>query len=326
MTVRRSLPLPSLSKLPAVLLLVALLSALLMVVSAPAHSAPKPRNDFAKLPRACVNPKDQIPQKPTICHLNTFKDNRATVVVWGDSHAWMMIPAVRRAATNQDVNLVAVVMGGCPAMDNQLQPDEAAPNCYKSNDLAIRFVRELEAGGQGLRVIIGGSWQRYLHAIKVKDQSYTGLMARAMLKATPRLMRTLGGMGVAVDVVGQVATVPETMTGCPAGNDPYSCDVPYKKSMPEKAATKKWLVRTIAPLAGSRAPIDVTPFFCTAKVCHGKVGKTHTWFDDLHVSASMAQRLRGYFKPSVQAAIADRPTVPEPEEPGCTVPILGISC
>lgn len=308
------------------MLVAALLSALLVTFSAPPASSATPKNDHATMPRKCVAPKDLIPQNPTICNLNTFRDQRATVVLWGDSHAWMMIPALRRASGNKNVNLVAVVMGGCPPMDNQLQPDDKAPDCYKSNDLAIRYVRELKADGEGVRVVLAGSWQRYLHAIRVRDQSYTGTMARAMLKATPRLMKTLAGMKVGVDVVGQVATVPDTTADCKAGNLPYSCDLPLAKSMPEKAATRKWLVRTMKPLAGSRAPIDVTPFFCNAQVCHGKVGKTHTWWDDLHLSASMSQRLRAYLKPSVEAAISDHPTASEPEDPGCTIPILGIPC
>ena len=323
MTVRRSL----LASCLIPMLVAALLSALLVTFSTtPAFSAPSPQNDHATMPRKCVAPKDLIPQKPTICELNTFRDNRPTVVLWGDSHAWMMIPALRRAAGNKNVNLVAIVMGGCPPMDNQIQPDDRAPDCFKSNDLAIRYVRELKAGDQGMRVILAGSWQRYLHAIKVRDQTYTGQMARVMVEATPRLMRTLAGIGIGVDVIGQVATVPATTTDCRAGNDPYSCDLRLAQAMPEKSSTRKWLVRTMKPLAGTRLPVDVTPFFCDAKVCHGKVGATHTWWDDLHLSSSMAQRLRSYIKPSVDAAVADRPTVPAPDQPGCTIPLPGIPC
>ncbi len=333
MTAPRSLPpvrTPALLSALVSVLATALLSALLVTISAtPAFSAPAPQDDHATMPKKCVEPKDLIPQDPTICKLTTFRKNRPSVVLWGDSHAWMMIPALRRATGNKNVNLVAIVMGGCPPMDNQLQPDDKAPSCFKSNDLAIRYVRELEAKEQGLRVILAGSWQRYLNAIRAKDQSYTGAMAREMVKATPRLMRTLAGMGVGTDVVGQVATVPEKTRSCKAGNDPYACDLPLRQAMPQKKNTKKWLLRTIKPLAGNRAPIDVTGFFCTNKVCRGKVGKTFTWWDDLHISASMSQRLRGFLKPSVEKALADRPTEPEPDStggPGCEVPILGIPC
>ncbi|CAN5672019.1 hypothetical protein BH11ACT8_BH11ACT8_09000 [soil metagenome] len=324
MNVRRSLPRVSLIPL----LVAAVLTALLVTVSAsPAFSKVRPQDDHATMPRKCVKPKDLIPAQPTICELNTFKDTRPTVVLWGDSHAWMMIPALRRATGNKNVNLVAIVLGGCPPMDNQIQPDDQAPSCFKSNDMAIRYVRELKSQGQGMRVILAGSWQRYLHAIKAHDKTYTGTMAREMRTGTPRLMRTLAGIGLGVDVIGQVATVPEKKADCRAGNLPYSCNLPIRKAMPEKKSTRQWLVKTIRPLAGNRAPIDVTPFFCTSKVCHGKVGRTHTWWDDLHLSASMSQRLRGYLKPSVEKAIADRPTEPATSPSGgCTIPILGIPC
>ena len=313
----RSLPPFTATLLTALAL--SLLSSVLVALSATPASAVKPKNDHPTMPRSCVAPADLIPQEPTVCELNTFQSDRPTVLLWGDSHAWQMIPGLRRAGAKKDVNLVAIVMGGCPPMDNALRPGEPAPKCYQANDLAIGYARDLVNGGEGHRVLLAASWQRYRQALKDKDQSYTGQMARASRKATPRLMRTLADMGAEVDVVGQVATVPESRPRCGQGNEPYACDLPRNRALADSVGTKRYLKKLIAPLSGASL-INVNGYFCEAKVCHGKVAKTYTWWDDLHISATMSRKLRGFLKPTVTKADESRPAEPD-AEPGCTLPI-----
>ncbi|CAN5497359.1 hypothetical protein BH09ACT12_BH09ACT12_17810 [soil metagenome] len=316
----RSLP-PFVATLLTALAL-ALVSSVLVTLSASSAHAVKPKNDHAKMPRSCVDPADLIPQEPTLCNLTPFEDDRPTVVLWGDSHAWQMIPGLEKAAKGKDLNLVAIVMGGCPPMDNALKPDESAPKCYKSNELAIDYVRDLVNGGEGHRVLLAASWQRYRQAVKDKDQSYTGQMGRAMRRATPRLMKTLGAMQAEVDVVGQVATVPAKRPSCRAGNTPYSCDLKRNQALADSVGTKRYLTKLMKPLADDASLINVNGFFCEGKVCHGKVGKLHTWWDDLHLSASMSRKLRGYFKPTIALADASRPgAAGGGSGSGCTFPI-----
>lgn len=315
----RSLPSFAVTLLAALTL--ALVSSMLVLAAATPASAVKPKNDHAKMPRSCVDPADLIPQEPLICALNNLQDDRPTVVLWGDSHAWQMIPGLRRAGDGKDVNLVAIVMGGCPPMDNNLEEGEPAPKCFQSNDLAIDFVRNLVQAGEGHRVLLAASWQRYRKARKVNDQTYTGEMARAMRKATPRLMRTLATMNASVDIVGQVATVPDKKRSCRAGNTPYSCDVARKKALADSVGTKRYLKKLMRPLAGDATLLNVNGYFCEGNVCHGKVGKTHTWWDDLHISATMSRKLRGYLKPTIKKADESRPPAPG-GNPGCPLPIF----
>ena len=39
----------------------------------------------------------------------------------GDSHAWQMIPAIRKAIGNRKVNFVGFIFGACPPMDPALR-------------------------------------------------------------------------------------------------------------------------------------------------------------------------------------------------------------
>jgi hypothetical protein len=300
-------------------LALALVSSVLVTFAASPADAVRPKNDHPRLPRSCVAPADLIPLEPTLCELNTYQRERPTLLVWGDSHAWQMIPGLRRAAEGTDINLLAVVMGGCPPMDNQLRQGEPAPGCFKSNDLAIRTTRDLVRTGEGVRVLLAASWQRYRQALKTGDRSYTGEMARAARKGSPELVRTLRSLGVEADVVGQVATVPENVAPCRAGNEPYVCDVPRRQALADSVGTKRYLTRLIKPLQNASL-INVNGFFCDARVCRGKTGKLHTWWDDLHISATMSRKLRRYLEPTVAETDALRP--PNTGGPGCSIPIL----
>ncbi len=305
-------------------LTLALVSSVLVTLVASSASAASPRNDHATMPRACVARADLIPQEPVLCPLNKTQKDRPTVLLWGDSHAWQMIPALRRAAGGKDVNIVAIVMGGCPPMDNDVAEGRPAPKCFQANDIAIEFTRDLIKSGEGHRVLLAASWQRYREALKVGDQSYTGDMARAMRQGTPRLMRTLARMGAEVDVVGQVATVPDQTAPCKKGNLPYSCDVARNKALADSVGTKRYLTNVMKPLASDASLINVNGYFCGPTTCHGLVGATHTWWDDLHISATMSRKLAGYLRPTTQAADESRPgAVPAvPGGPGCAVPLL----
>jgi hypothetical protein len=295
------------------LLVTALLSALLVTSATATATAtpdragvvqakPRPNQDYPRMPLRCATPKEKIPSKPVVCGLNTYDATRPTVVLWGDSHSWMFIPALKAAVQGRDVNLVGVMMGSCPPMDNNVKATDSAPACYRSNALGIDVARRLEANGQPYRIVLSGSWQRYVHARKVGDRSsYVGMMAQAMRQGTPRLVRTLRTIGSEVDVIGQVATVPETHRRCARGNVPYSCQLARRRSLPEAAATRDYVTQTLKPLLGSRKPIDVNGRFCNPTVCKGLVGSTHTWFDDLHLSATMSTSLASYFTATVDA-------------------------
>lgn len=297
---------------PLLALATAVATALLasLLVAAPsATAAPRPSQDFPRLPAKCATAQEKIPQDPKVCYLNGFKESRPSIMLWGDSHIWMFIPALRKAIRGERVNLVAVMAGSCPPMDNQVTPRSRASKCFRSNAIGIQVARRLERIGKPYRIVLGSSWQRYRHAIKVGDRtSYVGINARAMQKGTPRLVRTLKGIGATVDVVGQAPTVPTRRPRCRAGNQPYACNLKRSRVVPEAAATQQYLRRTMRPLLGSRRIIDVLPTVCGPRICRGVVAGTRTWFDDLHLSASMSMRMSPYFARSVEAVLPRRAT------------------
>jgi hypothetical protein len=278
------------------------------VSPAPAASV-NPKQDFPRLPRYCATRKDLIPPKPVTCKLNDFRKNRPTLVLWGDSHAWHLIPGLKVAVRSRDINLVAFMMGSCPVMDNNLTDKErrTAYDCLKSNERALNFIGDLKRGGRDFRVLVSSNWQRYRHLIKIGDRgSYAGQMAHFWKEDGARAFKTLGRMKVGVDVVGQAVTVPENHKNCKIDNDPFACNLSRRQALPDERGTKRWVKHQMNALAGSPRYIDINRM-CNAKVCLGRPDGVYTFWDDLHISASMSKLVAPVFAETVTRAGGSEP-------------------
>ena len=292
-----------------------------------------PQRDFPKMPRRCVG-QEVIPPKPGRCNLNAFEKGRPTIVLWGDSHAWQMIPALRMAARGRDVNLVAFLMGSCPAMDPALtreQRQQGAPACLVSNDRALKYVTNMRAHKKRVHVLLGTYWQRYLHAIRVGDStSYHGEMAAYWKTAGPRLFRTLGRLRVSVDVNGQMPSVPAKAKDCYLQERfAYSCDLARKRALRDEAATKSWVKRHMRALSGHPRYVDANRM-CTKATCFATPRGIYTFWDDQHISATMSRQLSYVLDKTVsRAGGTGKPNGGGPilendddEGGGCTIPLL----
>jgi hypothetical protein len=77
------------------------------------------------------------------------------------------------------------------------------------------------------------------------------------------------------------------------------------EAIPNETDTRNWLVTTMEPLKSSARLIDVNDHFCDGwlpPVCHGMVAGVHTFFDDLHLSATASRGLASYFAGSIPAS------------------------
>jgi len=272
--------------------------------SASSERAKNPRTDYPSMPSKCVARRDLIPQTPTRCEMNAYDGSRPTLVLWGDSHAWEMIPAINAALGDRDINFVAYVLGGCAPLDANITTRakrSRASDCDLNNDLALRFVKEQQKVAP-VKVILGGAWHYYLEEIRKgskPDDSYRARIANDVKTDTPRLFRTLGQARVDVDVIGQTLTVPETAT-CKAGRNPFVCTLPRSRAVPKAAANRNYLRSVMKPLAGSPRYIEVNNALCSKKTCRGKIDGVYTFFDDFHVSATRSGTLGRFFAPSIR--------------------------
>ena len=267
-----------------------------------AHRAGDPSDDHLMLPKRCDPNPAQMPDKPIACHINTFDKSRPTLLIWGDSHAWMYIPALKAAVAGKDVNLVAVVKGTCPPI--QFSEPKPGLTCYQFNKIGLDLVKQLKKGGKPFRVVLGGSWQRYLAALagNSSQDAYTLQYAKYFQKGTPRLLKTLGAMHVKTDVIGQTGYPQGDLPSCDRSDDPYACDLPRTQAVPDEASTRTWVKNHMKVLTAGKRYISVNDEFCDATTCHGYQGGVYTFFDNEHLSQTFSTSLKGFFAQSVPGA------------------------
>ncbi len=199
---------------------------------------PGENSDFPRLPPQCYDKNDIITSP---CRVTTYP-RRPWLVLWGDSHAQMYLPAVRKVAKRTKVNLVAVLFGGCP-IAVPFPRSEGLPRtgCDNHNVASLEYVRRLVASKSRVRLLVNGFWSGYRHAYELmQEEERTGIpsglsdyrkhMARLGVERSRPMFGRIGKLGAPVDMVDQAATVPLDPRTCVAGREPYQCDLPRRRA------------------------------------------------------------------------------------------------
>ena len=216
----------------------------------------KQLTDVPQMPSECLAEADElIPSQPYACPIVPFEEDRPTLVLWGDSHAWMYIPALEAAIGKRDVNLMAFVMGGCPPF---LAGNGASTGCAGSNRLAMDFIAELRRSDEPFRVILSASWDLYLEGSQKllnsqevasrANPDYIAKMADAFNASGPTLFERLGELEVPTDVVAPTASVQRNAPLCEAQRLPLSCDRDRAHAILNEDDTRDWLDDQMAGL------------------------------------------------------------------------------
>lgn len=273
----------------------------------------KQLTDVPQMPEECLAESDElIPSQPVACEIVPFEEDRPTVVLWGDSHAWMYIPALEAAIGKKDVNLVAFVMGGCPPF---LPGHAVTTGCAGSNRLAMNFIGELKGLDQPFRVILSASWDLYLEGSEKllaskevasrANPAYIAKMADIFNEKGPSLFERLGDREVPIDVVAPTASVQRNAPLCEAQRLPLSCDRDRAKAILNEGATRDWLDDQMAGLASDPPArlIDPNREMCSSETCYAENDGFVNFFDTNHLSATRSRALKGYFVESIRALI-----------------------
>jgi hypothetical protein len=238
-----------------------------------------------------------------VCHLKPFHKDRPTVVLWGDSHAWMLIPALLRQAEKDHVNPDVFTLGACPPLmvEAPKPGHHFGSKCERQNYNARQYVLKLKRAHRPVRVVFAANWVGYRQiyreshggTVPTTYEPYAVEMATLFHKGTPAIFRKLGETGVDVDVVGQILTVPRPAPPCLLGMNPYSCPMLRSQAIPEEAETRAWVEKQMAKLSGTPRYIDVDDRMCDATMCQARIDGIYTFFDDLHLSATRSRTLHG---------------------------------
>ena len=254
--------------------------------------------DRVQLPDACRTPKGYL--KPKKCTVLPHRPGAPTVVVWGDSHAWQMVPALRAAIGDRPVNLVSFLQGACPPMNSRLQTEQERAeknSCDVMGKTTLRYLRHAMKKGRTIRLVVALSWELY-HDVtdepNADDVLYPGYSndfirtnAHKALTGVPRAFRTLGNLKVPTDLVGQMPMVYENAPSCPAGR--YRCDLPRRGTMKDEDENLATARRMRSVLVKPAKLIQPSPFFCTNRVCKGTVRGVPAYYDQFHIGARASE-------------------------------------
>ena len=258
--------------------------------------------DQAPTPAACGRPPLNG------CRLTWYGKQAPTLVVWGDSHMWMMTPAVLKAAEGKRVNIVLFFLGGCipAAPDMEIYAGNA---CAELSISAMRYLQQLDAGGRPYRLLVGSFWganRNRLFWYESQERADIMQERRVFTQAYTRpLFRALGKTGVPTDVSfqGPISVPP---SNCGLGTWPFWCPVDRARSFHKDAYVRGWLARRMSHLGAGSRLVDFSNGICSATTCPAVVNGVHTWFDPYHVSATKAATLASYYKPTVRALLRSR--------------------
>jgi hypothetical protein len=258
--------------------------------------------DQAPIPAKCGSPP------LTGCRLTWYGKQAPTLVVWGDSHLWMMTPAVVGALRGQRVNVVLFFLGGCiPSLpDMEIYAGNA---CAELSVDAMTYLQQLEAGGRRYRLLLGSFWGANLNRLSYYESQERADIMRERRVFTQRytrpLFQWLGREGIPTDVSvqGPIAVPPAE---CDLGSTPFWCPVTRRDAYYKDTYVRSWLARRMSRLPEGARLVDYSDGICSATTCPAVVNGVHTWFDAYHVSATKAAELSSYYRPTVRALLRKR--------------------
>ena len=197
------------------------------------------------VPDACL-------ARPMKCRLSPNIAGAPTLVLWGDSHAWQLIPALKSAIGHRKINLVAFLFGGCPPMDPGLEtPAEvrAAGPCRQTAHKALTYVLNATEKKQDIRVVLAGGWELYRYALDPlgvdepgwREHTSPSIAGAAQLAAVglPKLFQVLGAARAAGRCRRPDAHGAGERPGVPQVGGPLRVRPPRDAALPEAAANRR---------------------------------------------------------------------------------------
>jgi hypothetical protein len=207
--------------------------------------------------------------------------SKTAVVLFGDSHAWMWLPALVNVASSDGFKLVLIWMPGCPAASLSVwNPDThsvlTACNSFRSSSVAL--IKKL---APALVLLASRTTNMY----GAHHELFSNAAWQAGLEKTIGALKT---KATAVAVIGDITAFNVQLPECLATYPEHvqHCSV----SNPNKEVDEHVAAERAAAKAEAVAYIDPQPWLCT-KTCSPVIGSMAAYFDSLHVTAVYAAYL-----------------------------------
>jgi peptidoglycan/LPS O-acetylase OafA/YrhL len=218
----------------------------------------------------------------SLCEFGNLDADR-TVVMFGDSHGTMWIPALDRIGKEHDWKVIQLTKPGCVAPDLQIWSNSLGreyAECDQWRDWAVSQIADIEpdvllvtSAGKGIYLADGG------------EPTQDGLddAWRAGLRSTLEAVSPHAGRVV---VIGDMAYPTQPGIDCLTENagNVSACNTPVEQAV---LADHNRAEQETAEAHGAEY-IDIIPWFCTQETCPAVIGDLTVHRDAMHINENYA--------------------------------------
>jgi parallel beta-helix repeat protein len=244
--------------------------------------------DFPAATQDCeVTEATSLPNLPC----NQFGDPKGDtqVVLVGDSHAGMWLPAVNEVAVQNHWRLTFLAKNGCSIGDY--------PNLVDTG-YAIRTFTECDTWRQAVIADII-SIHPAVVIVASEAQSIAATEPTGLTESLDRLAKSSAKLIFLADTPTPLVDVPDCLAQHP--DNVAACNIPYQSAGIQSAGR-------LAEIAGAKAAgaavIDPTPWFCTGTICPVIVQNTIVYMDASHVTGDYALLREPQLATAINSAVA----------------------
>lgn len=217
---------------------------------------------------------------------------KSIVVLFGDSHAEMWLPAIAPVTQAAHVKLILIWKPGCPAADVSVweattHAINKACNKFRSQSIAeikalhpalvLLADRTSDIPGAGNKLTTNAEWQ-------AGEETTI-----AELKATTTKVVVIG------DITAFTVILPDCLAAYPS--DVQKCAVPN----PNPDTHQHFAAEAAAATAEDVPYINPQPWLCTATICSPVIGNMVAYWDNEHVSSTYAEYLSGVWATALKS-------------------------
>ena len=229
-----------------------------------------------------------VPERAVTSPSCVYGDRRSkrTVVLFGDSHAMQLFPALEKLAAQRRWRLVQLTKAGCPPIAVRVVSPLSRrdyPQCQSWREYALRRIANAErpslviaSGSAHHQVIAGGS--------RLKGDA----SARALARGYAPVLRRLRAAAKHVAVMTDPPRAPIDAPDCVSESlrELRRCAFPR-----EKAVRRATVVSDGARRVRGVRVLDATDEFCLEEVCPSVIGGVLVYRNSGHITASFAATL-----------------------------------
>ncbi len=245
-----------------------------------------------------------------VCALGNLADLGPDFLVWGDSHAAAMAPAIDAAAAASGFGGMFAAHASCPPLtDVPLATNGDTRRCTAFNDAVRDLIREKHIP----LVFMLAYWPKYVHQSELPNQGdyfdasvppsladYSTPVATALDTTLAQLKQEGVKVVLVMDVPEMGHFVPEALAK--AKLEGTSSDIAPPLSY---IAERQALARSVLEKSAAKYDamiVDPLPSFCDNDRCHASRGGVPLYIDADHITASAAKRLGYLFAPVFKMA------------------------